>query len=51
MKIFLKLPGGIEFWFEREPRQPMSDVHFGALCGLAAAAMFFGFLVLSVALR
>lgn len=51
MKIFLQLPGGAEFRFEREPRQPMKDEHFYALCALAAAAMFFTFLVSSVVLR
>lgn len=38
MKIFLKLPHGIEFQYQREP---MEDSHFYVLCGLIALAMFF----------
>ena len=45
MKIFLQIPGCIEFRLEREPLQPMADGHFYALCGVAVAAMFFTFLI------
>lgn len=50
MKIFLQIPGCIEFRLEREPHQPMDDGHFYALLALAAGAMVFGFLLLSAIL-
>lgn len=39
MKIFLKLPGGAEFRFERDRRPPMDNDRFGAVCGLLACAL------------
>lgn len=39
LKIFLKLPGGAEFRFERDRRPPMDNERFGAVCGLLACAL------------
>ncbi len=39
MKIFLKLPSGAEFRFERDQRPPMGKERFEAICGLLACAM------------
>lgn len=45
MKIYLKLPGG-EFEFEREPRPPMQQERFFALCWLCG--FLGGFALLAV---
>lgn len=44
MKIFLKLPGGGEFYLESNPRRPMERERFYTMAALAAFVMVLAFL-------
>lgn len=39
MKIYMKLPGGAEFCYEREPRKPLEKDKFEGLCWLSVGAL------------